>query len=127
MSTETWLRVVIYRATDPDDRAALGYLQESTTRTLAMLENQPGFRLGYWGLDPDEGTMAAVTYWNSQEAIEAAGEQLHKLREERAAHGITVESIQNVQLFTVPAVGTRGSEEQAEEPKHRHRWPHWHG
>jgi heme-degrading monooxygenase HmoA len=118
--------VVIYRATDPDDLAAVGYLQESTTRTLAMLENQPGFRLGYWGLDPDEGTMAAVTYWNSQEAIEAAGEQLNKLREERAAHGITVESIQNVQLFTVSAIGTRGSEEKAEEPKHRHRWQHWH-
>jgi hypothetical protein len=102
MATETWLRVVIYRADDPNDQAAVNYLKASTTATLAMLEKRPGFRLGYWGLDPDEGTMAAVTYWSSLESIHDAHAELDKLHSERAEHGITIESTQNVQLFAVP-------------------------
>lgn len=120
MAAETWLRVVIYRASDPSDEAAVGYMKDSTAATLQMLESQPGFRLGYWGLDPAEGTMAAVTYWNSEESIEAAGGELAKLHDERAAHGITIESTQNVQLFTVPAI-TLWADEGAAEPKKR-RW-----
>jgi hypothetical protein len=122
MTDETWLRVVIYRAEDANNESALAYMKESTTRTLAMLEGQPGFRLGYWGLDPDEGTMAAVTYWSSEDAIEAAGAQLGKLHEERAAHGISVDSVQNVQLFTVPAIAMWGADTDPEQPKHRRRW-----
>jgi len=102
MATETWLRVVIYRADDPNDQDAVNYLKTSTTATLAMLEKRPGFRLGYWGLDPDEGTMAAVTYWTSLESIHDAHAELDKLDTERAQHGITIESTQNVQLFAVP-------------------------
>lgn len=124
MSTETWLRVVIYRADDPNDEAAVRYMKDSTSATLAMMESQPGFRLGYWGLDPDEGTMAAVTYWSSYDAIENAAGQLGKLHQERAEHGITLESIQNVQLFTVPAIGMWGADDETEEPKHRRRWRH---
>jgi|SRR5581483_1857966 len=120
MSSETWLRVVIYRAEDANDPSALEYMKNSTAQTLALLEGQPGFRLGYWGLDPDEGTMAAVTYWNSEAAIEQAGVQLAKLQAERREHGIVVESVQNVQLFTVPAIAmwTADAEEETQ-PKHR--------
>ncbi|HEX3830053.1 MAG TPA: hypothetical protein VHV82_22540 [Sporichthyaceae bacterium] len=121
MSGETWLRVVIYRARDIGDRAALDYMKESTTQTLAMLEGQPGFRLGYWGVDPDEGTMAAVTYWSSEDAIQRATAQLIRLHEQRAAHGISVESIQNVQLFSVPTLPP-GATGEPEEPKGRRRW-----
>jgi hypothetical protein len=67
--------------------------------------------------------MAAVTYWSSEHAIEAAGAQLGKLHEERAEHGISVESVQNVQLFTVPAIAMWGGEsDEPDEPKHRRRW-----
>lgn len=122
MAAETWLRVVIYRANDPNDDEAVTYMQESTAATLTMLENQPGFRLGYWGLDPEEGTMAAVTYWNSEAAITAALGDLNKLHEERAAHGITIESTQNVQLFTVPAVAMWGGGESDDGPAKKRRW-----
>jgi heme-degrading monooxygenase HmoA len=120
MAGETWLRVVIYRTRDIGNAAALDYMKESTTQTLAMLEGQPGFRLGYWGLDPDEGTMAAVTYWSSEDAITRATAQLIRLHEQRAAHGISVESIQNVQLFTVPTLPP-GATGEPEEPKTRRR------
>lgn len=121
MAAETWLRVVIYRAKDPNDDAAIDYMKESTTSTLTMLETKPGFRLGYWGLDPEEGTMAAVTYWNSESAIQNALGDLGKLHEERASHGITIESTQNVQLFMVPAIAMWGADTE-EEPKHKRRW-----
>ncbi len=124
MSAETWLRVVIYRANDPNDDTAVTYMKDSTAATLTMLESQPGFRLGYWGLDPEEGTMAAVTYWNSEMAITNALSSLAKLQAERAEHGISVESTQNVQLFTVPAIGMWGGEEEVEERKQKRRWRH---
>jgi len=124
MSAETWLRVVIYRANDPNDEAAVSYMKDSTSRTLETMHHMPGFRLGYWGLDPDEGTMAAVTYWSSEQAIKDASGALGKLHEERAEHGITIESVQNVQLFTVPAaIAMWGADDEEEEqPKHRRRW-----
>ncbi|HZE66030.1 MAG TPA: hypothetical protein VE081_05325 [Sporichthyaceae bacterium] len=118
MAAETWLRVVIYRANDPNDQAAVTYLKRSTTATLTMLERRPGFRLGYWGLDPDEGTMAAVTYWSSLESIHDAHSELDKLHAERADHGITIESTQNVQLFAVPEFVEQDDEDK---PRHRRR------
>jgi hypothetical protein len=119
MAAETWLRVVIYRAENPNDPAAVSYLKDSTTATLAMLEKRPGFRLGYWGLDPDEGTMAAVTYWTSLDSIHAAHAELDKLHTERAQHGITIESTQNVQLFAVPS--DAGPDDDEDEPRQRRR------
>jgi hypothetical protein len=119
MAAETWLRVVIYRANDPNDQAAVHYLKQSTTATLAMLEKRPGFRLGYWGVDPDEGTMAAVTYWTSLESIHSAHTELDKLHGERAEHGITIESTQNVQLFAVP--GDVEPDDDADEPRPKRR------
>lgn len=125
MSAETWLRVVIYRANDPNDDSAVTYMKDSTSATLSMLENQPGFRLGYWGLDPEEGTMAAVTYWNSEQSIKEAMGALGKLQAERAEHGITLESTQNVQLFTVPAIAMWGSDaDEGETAKRKRRWRH---
>jgi len=122
MAAETWLRVVIYRAEDPNDQAAVNYLKDSTTATLAMLEKRPGFRLGYWGLDPDEGTMAAVTYWTSLDSIHNAHAELDKLHTERAQHGITIESTQNVQLFAVPEdVEADDDDDDADEPRHKRR------
>jgi hypothetical protein len=122
MAAETWLRVVIYRAEDPNNPAAVTYLKASTTATLAMLEKRPGFRLGYWGLDPDEGTMAAVTYWTSLESIQNAHAELDKLHTERAEHGITIESTQNVQLFAVPEdFGDTDEDDDEDGPRHRRR------
>lgn len=123
MATETWLRVVIYRAQDPADENAIAYMKDSTARVLDMLESKPGFRLGYWGLDPDEGTMAAVTYWNSLAAIESATGDLTQLHEDRAKHGVEIVSTRNVELFTVPAIGMWGADDEEDQaPKHRRRW-----
>ncbi|HEY2832974.1 MAG TPA: hypothetical protein VGJ14_11165 [Sporichthyaceae bacterium] len=116
MAGETWLRVVIYRANDAGDQAAVSYLKDSTTATLAVLEKRPGFRLGYWGIDPDEGTMAAVTYWSSLDSIHRAHAALAMLDAERAQHGITVQSTQNLQLFAVPEYLESDDEDG---PRHR--------
>lgn len=99
--TETWLRVVIYKSTG-DEAAGAEYLKSSTKETLRLLEKQRGFKLGYWGHNPIAGEMAAVTYWDSLDAIREAGSVLTSLQAEREQHGITVSSSRNVRLFALP-------------------------
>jgi len=101
---ETWMRVVIYRAPEADDTAAAEYLKSSTKETLSLLEKQPGFKLGYWGANPNAGEMAAVTYWGTLEDIKAADSVLSELRAEREKHGITVASARNMRLLAMPAL-----------------------
>lgn len=100
--TETWLRLVIYRSEGGNPAAGAEYLKSSTKDTLRLLEKQPGFKLGYWGHNPVVGEMAAVTYWDSLDAIHAAGPMLNKLHREREEHGVTVSSSRNVRLFAMP-------------------------
>jgi hypothetical protein len=101
--TETWMRVVVYHAAPgAEPEAAAKYLRSSTSDTLALLEKQPGFRLGYWGHNPVSGEMSAVTYWETLDAIHRADPMLDKLHERRAEHGIRVISARNIRLFAVP-------------------------
>jgi heme-degrading monooxygenase HmoA len=97
-----WLRVALYRPERSEDECA-EYLRTSTRAAIDMLERQPGFRAGYWGHDPVEGTMAAVTYWDGQDAIVAAGGELERLHRERWEHGVRTETIVNLRLFPAPA------------------------
>ena len=97
---ETWMRVVIYHAPDAEDAAE--YLKSSTREALSMLQKQPGFKLGYWGANPEAGEMAAVTYWGTLEDIKAAAPVLNELQTERERHGIKVASARNMRLDAMP-------------------------
>lgn len=96
--SETWIRIVIYKTDNPDE-AALDYMRKSVQEVVRRFEKEPGFQLGYWGNNPAEGRMAAVTYWSSKEAIERASASLAELHKERAERGLVIERAHNVQLF----------------------------
>lgn len=96
--SETWIRIVIYR-TDEHTEQAVEYLRRGVQDVVRMLEKQPGFQLGYWGNNPKEGRMAAITYWSSKEAIQRATAALSELHKERADHGLLVDRAHNVRLF----------------------------
>ncbi len=98
---ETWLRVVTYKVDAGDERAQT-YLDSNLHDVLHILERQPGFQLGYWGRDVDAGTMAAVTYWSSRDAIDDAGYTLHQLQAEAASHGVHRMGVRIVRLLAVP-------------------------
>jgi heme-degrading monooxygenase HmoA len=98
--SETWIRIVIYKAENPTDTSVIDYMRKSVQDVVRRLEKSPGFQLGYWGNNTAEGRMAAVTYWSSKDSIEKASASLAELHQERASRGITVERAHNVQLFT---------------------------
>jgi hypothetical protein len=102
--TDTWLRVALYRPERQDDPQAMAYLRESTNDAVRMLNRCTGFRIGFWGHDPVEGTMAAVTYWDSLESIKGAAAELEQLHGDRAAHGIATDVIANIHLFPTPVI-----------------------
>ena len=99
MSRETWIRVVTYVSDDPD--AADKYSTQTAQSAVRILEQIDGCTLGYWGQDPDTGEMAAVTYWVSKDAIDAAQPKLTELHDERAKLGIRVSSAKNFLLRRV--------------------------
>lgn len=99
MTRETWIRVVTYESDDPE--AAEKYSTQTAQSAVRILEKIEGCTLGYWGQDPDTGEMAAVTYWVSKDAIEAALPQLRALHEERAKLGIKVSTAKNFLLRRV--------------------------
>lgn len=103
MKNEMWLRVVLYRAQDPQDPSAIAYMKSSAQEVVTILEGEPGFQAGYWGYNTADGTMAAVTYWDDRDAVQAAVEsRLNTLRTEREANGINVIHEAVVQLFAIP-------------------------
>ncbi|MGQ0845645.1 MAG: hypothetical protein ACT4QF_16095 [Sporichthyaceae bacterium] len=97
--SETWIRIVIYKTEGPADSAAVDYMRKSVQDVVRKLEREPGFQLGYWGNNAEEGRMAAVTYWSSKDAIERATASLIELHRERASKGIVVDRAHNVRLF----------------------------
>jgi len=105
MASETWIRIVIYRIEGRPDVAAIEYMKSSVQEVVRRLETQPGFQLGYWGSSPETGTMAAVTYWSSRDAITRATASLTQLHAERAAQGLVVHKAHNVRLFAGASVG----------------------
>jgi hypothetical protein len=103
--TETWIRIVIYRIEGRANVAAIEYMKSSVQEVVRRLEKQAGFQLGYWGSSPETGTMAAVTYWSSRDAITRAESSLRQLHAERAAQGLVVHKAHNVRLFAGASVG----------------------
>ena len=97
--SETWIRIVIYRCEGPADAGSVDYMRKSVQDVVRILEREPGFQLGYWGNNAEQGRMAAVTYWSSKEAIERASAALTELHQERAARGIVIDRAHNVRLF----------------------------
>ncbi|MGQ0465294.1 MAG: putative quinol monooxygenase [Sporichthyaceae bacterium] len=100
--SETWLRIVTYRI-PPGDADAREYIVESLQEVHRNLRRNPGFIVGRWAHDPDDTMLAAVTYWRSREAIQAAGDYLEALRRERLGSGLRLGKEVNLQSVTPPA------------------------
>ncbi len=99
----TWLRVVIYESRGGDYDESLEVLESKIQGFLRVLKAQPGFVVAYWGHNPEDGTIAAVTHWRSRQAIQDASSELKQLQSQGLEHDIHVVSVQNLELFTVPA------------------------
>jgi heme-degrading monooxygenase HmoA len=93
------MRVVVYRSIMTSDPGAADYLESTTANTMRLLEQQSGYQGGYWS--PDYGTdeLAAVTYWDSLDAITEAVGVFDALHAEREQHGIRVVSARNMQVL----------------------------
>jgi heme-degrading monooxygenase HmoA len=99
LATGTWLRVVTYRAEDPNEQGTADYMRASARGVVGMLEGMTGFRAGYWGEDATTGTVSAITFWDSWAAINAAEPTLQRLQAERARYGVIVQTVTNIRLL----------------------------
>jgi hypothetical protein len=93
------VRVVTYRAEDPNQQGIADYIRATARGVLAMLEGIEGFQVGYWGEDPVTRTVTAISYWDSLAAIEAALPTLERLQTERARYGVIVQTATNIRLL----------------------------
>jgi quinol monooxygenase YgiN len=95
MAQETWVRVVIYENTSGDPEAAEKFLKHTADNVLRVFEKTKGCKNGYWAVDPDSGRIAAITYWEGPEAIQAAKSTLAQVHEERESGGLKLVSEEN--------------------------------
>jgi heme-degrading monooxygenase HmoA len=93
------LRVVTYRAEDPNEQGIADYIRASARGVVGMLQGMTGFRAGYWGEDTTTGTVSAITFWDNRAAIEAAEPTLQRLQAERARYGVIVQTVTNIRLL----------------------------
>lgn len=100
VTVDTRLRIQYSHA---DDAAGLSYLRDTGAVARALMQAQPGFRLGYAGRIPATGAVAVISYWSSQEALDNAEPALATLQKERQKHGITDDTIRSFRLFALPA------------------------
>lgn len=103
---ETWLRVVLYDLRDAfydHFDTALTYMRANIDYYAGVLEKQLGFSAACWGVDLDDGKVAAVSHWDSLAAITAARAELERLQADAEVHGIHRVHVQNIQLFPTPA------------------------
>ncbi|MGH7535341.1 MAG: hypothetical protein ACREMG_07135, partial [Gemmatimonadales bacterium] len=96
--SEVWLRVVIYKSDSDNPEADEQYLKRAAQEAVRVYEKMDGCTLGYFGHDKRVGTMAAVTYWSSLEAIEASKPALKELQQQRASEGVQLVSESNFRL-----------------------------
>lgn len=123
-SGEIWLRVVIYETRGSDYDRSLEILNSKINEFTRVLEELPGFSAAYWGHNPDDGTIAAVSHWTSGQAIQEADAELKKLQAAGVEHDIHVVRVQNLHLFPVPAAVSMWSfdeQDAAAQAKHRFR------
>ncbi len=103
----TWLRVALYRP-EPATADTRRYMKASSELAVRVLRRQPGFRIAYWGEDPEAGTMAAVSYWDNRDAIDSAASVFRRLHRDRESHGVELVSIANLELFRAPLTAGSG-------------------
>jgi heme-degrading monooxygenase HmoA len=101
------MRVVVYRSIMTSDPGAADYLESTAAHTMRLLEQQSGFQGGYWSRDYGTDELAAVTYWDSLDAITAADPVFDALHAEREQHGIRVVSARNMQVLDAFAPSLR--------------------
>lgn len=96
--SSNWLRVYLYDAQSKDARTA-EHLRNSTEDVIKVLKSQPGFRIGYWGQDPETNKFAAITYWDGLESINLAAPELERLHQLRKEHGLANGTVLNLLLL----------------------------
>jgi heme-degrading monooxygenase HmoA len=99
--SEIWIRIVTYGRDLSHPESSADYMAYTAKNVVRVLQGCQGYRNGYWAEDPDTGRMAAITYWESREAIEAADPKLDRFHHERERLGVTVESVENFRLLPV--------------------------
>ena len=100
---ETWIRIVIYDCVVEDRESHSAYMTYTAKSVIRVLSGCDGYKNGYWADDPDTGKMAAITFWDGPEAIEAANPKLERFHTERQRLGVRVVSVNNFKLLTVGA------------------------
>lgn len=114
----SWLRVVIYETRGRDYQDSWEYLKASMPGFARVLGAQPGFAVAYWGHNPDDGTIAAVSHWRSRQAIGSAAVELRKLQLGAEAHGVHVLHVQNLELFPIPVAISMWSDPDKHDNRH---------
>lgn len=102
-AVQTQLRIHYSRLDPADEERGLAYLRSSGPDSRALMQAQPGFRLGYAGRVQGTGWIASISYWGDTQALRDAEPLMAKLESDRAAYGITTESLRTLQLFALPA------------------------
>jgi len=101
---ETWIRIVIYSNGDAEDHeSSAAYMTYTAQNVIRVLRSCAGYKNGYWADDPETGKMAAITFWDSRQAIEDANPALARFHDERERLGIKVESATNFKILSVSA------------------------
>lgn len=99
----TWIRVALYTMDTAVDAATADAMRadlvERTDETVFLLRGAEGFRVGYWGMDPATGTLAAITYWTDRDAITANIGYLDAVHAVRATHGAVTGPVLNLQML----------------------------
>lgn len=101
--SETWLRIDVFKPGSPDDQRSLDLMKKTIEECLNTMEreHQTGYKLGYWGRNSEEGSVSAVTYWESHASIDAAADVIAMLQAQAHAQGMHEVDAKNVRLMAV--------------------------
>lgn len=102
--SETWVRIDVFKPGTPNDQRALDLMKKSIEECLNGMErdHQTGYKLGYWGRNTEEGSVSAVTYWDSHSSIDAAAGVIAMLQAQAHSQGMHEVDARNVRLTAVP-------------------------
>ncbi len=100
---QTQLRIHYSRLDPANEEGGLDYLRSSGPASRALMQAQPGFRLGYAGRVQGSGLIASISYWSDTQALRDAETMMTGFETNRAEYGITTESKSTLHLFALPA------------------------
>lgn len=98
---QTQLRIHYSRLAPEHEERGLAYLRSSGSEARALLQAQPGFRLGYAGRVLGSDLFASITYWADPQALRDAEPLMAKFESDRAPYGFTTESLSTMHLFAL--------------------------